>query len=191
MDYVNAAIACLELGDEKTYLQLRDEMATRFKDSDEVAPWRTLEVGLLRPIDDRVAASFQSFADGLVRWSRIDTNDYWGLMLVSLHSYRHGNYTGAMDFARQSLARHARLGDGTQLPNAELSIILALSLNQMGNRSAALVELARAESLIQTGFDLDYDQWHWRHWVGVRFLLQEARALISQPPSPQPSAAPR
>jgi len=74
MDYVNAAIACLELGDEKTYRHLREEMATRFKDADEVAPWRTLEVGLLRPIDDRVAASLNNFAAGLAGWSRNDLN---------------------------------------------------------------------------------------------------------------------
>src|SRR4029077_3073499 len=69
MDYVNAAIASLELGDEKTYLHLREEMATRFKDADGVAPMRTLEVGLLRPIDERVAASLDNFAAGLTAWS--------------------------------------------------------------------------------------------------------------------------
>ena len=186
MDYVNAAIACLELGDEKTYLHLREEMATRFKDADEVAPWRTLEVGLLRPIDDRVAATFNNFAAGMAGWS--ETNDYWGLMLLSLHSYRNGDYARAMDLARQSLAR---LRDGAQLPNAELSIILALSQNNLGTRPAALSELDRAESVIRTGFDLDYDVWHWRHWVLVRLLLQEARGLISQTSAPQPGAAPR
>jgi hypothetical protein len=31
-DYVNAAIVALQLGDEKTYAELREEMATRFKD---------------------------------------------------------------------------------------------------------------------------------------------------------------
>ena len=96
-DYVNAAIACLELGDEKTYLRLREEMATRFKDAYEMAPWRTLEVGLVRPIDDRVAATFENLAAGLARWSRKETNDDWGLMLVSLHSYRKGDYTNAVD----------------------------------------------------------------------------------------------
>jgi hypothetical protein len=188
MDYLNAAIASLELGDEKTYLQLREEMAARFKDADEVAPGRSLEVGLLRPIDDGVAPIFKNFAAGLAYWSRKETNDYWGLMLLSLHSYRNGDYTVAMDLARQSLAR---LRDGTQLPKAELSIILALSLNQLGNSSAALSELDRAESVIRTGFDLDYDVWHWRHWVLVRLLLQEARGLIPQGPTPEPSAGPR
>jgi len=188
MDYLNAAIASLEVGDEPTYLELREEMATRFKDADEVAPWRLLEVGLVRPLEERVGPIFNNVAAGLARWSRNETNDYWGSMLSSLHSYRRGDYAGAMDLARQSLTR---LGDGPQLPNAELSIISALSLNQLGNPSAALSELDRAESVLRTGFDLEYDIWHWRHWILVRLLLQEANASIPQPPHPQPGAAPR
>jgi tetratricopeptide (TPR) repeat protein len=188
MDYVNVAIACLELGDEQTYLRLREEMATRFKDALEVAPWRTLEVGLLRPLDDRVAATFEHLASGLARWSQENTNDYWGQMLLSLHSYRKGDYTTAMDLARQSLAR---LRDGVRLPQAELGIISSLSLYQLGNRSAAAAELDRAESVIQAGFNLDYDIWHWRHWVQVRLLLREARGLIPQAPLNAPSVAPR
>jgi len=186
MDYENAAIACLELGDENSYLRLREEMATRFKDADEVAPWRTLEVGLLRPVDDRVAGIFGTFAAGLARWDRIETNDSWGLMLVSLHSYRRGDYPAAIDLAGQSLAR---IQDGARLPNAELSLIVALCQNQQGNRSAALSELEQAASVIRTGFDLDYDVWHWRHWVMVRLLLQEARGLIPQAPPSQSSGA--
>jgi tetratricopeptide (TPR) repeat protein len=184
MDYLNAAIACLELRDEQTYLRLREEMATRFKDADDIAPWRTLEVGLLRPIDDGVAARYNDFAAGIAGWSRNETNDYWGPMLLSLHSYRHGDCARAMDLARQSLAR---LRDGAELPKAGLSIISALCLNQLGNHSAALSELERAEILVRTGFDLDYDVWHWRHWVLVRLLLQEARGLMPQAPSPSPA----
>jgi serine/threonine protein kinase len=188
MDYVNAALACLELGDEKTYLHLRQEMVTRFKASYEVAPWRTLEVGLLRPLDDGVATNFNSLAAGIAGWSRSETNNYWGLMLLSLHSYRNGDYAGAMDLVRDSLLR---LRDGTQLPDATLGIISALSLNRLGNRSAALSELERAERVLRTGFDLEYDMWHWRHWLGVRLLLKEARSLISPTSPAQPSVAPR
>jgi hypothetical protein len=178
-DYVNAAIACLELGDEQTYLSVREEMAARFKDAYEMAPWRTLEVGLLRPIDDRVSGIFEHLAAGLAHWSRKNTNDYSGQMLLSLHSYRKGNQSNAVDLVRQSLAR---LRDGARLPQAELGIISALALNQLGNRSAAASELDRAESVLQTGFNLDYDVWHWRHWILVRLLLQEARSVIPQAP---------
>jgi len=188
MDYVNAAIACLQLGDEQTYLRLREEMAIRFRDAHEVAPLRALEVGLVRRVDDRVAATFENLAAGLAHWSRIETNDYWGPMLLSLHSHRQGNHSHAMELAHQSLAR---LRDGARLPQAELGIISALALNQMGNRSAASSELDRAESVIQTGSNLDYDVWHWRHWILVRLLLQEARDLIPQAPDPQRSTGPR
>jgi len=184
MDYVNAGIACLELGDDKTYLNLREEMATRFKDAGDVAPWRIMEVGLLRPIDDRVASAFNAIGAELAAWSRNETNDYWALIWLSLSAYRRGDYSGAIDLVHQSLAR---LRDGARLPNAELSIISALALNQQGNPAAARSELERAESLIRTGFDLDYDIWHWRRWVAVRLLLQEARSLIPQAPVPNPS----
>ena len=66
------------------------------------------------------------------------------------------------------------------LPIAELCIILALSLNQQGNHSAAFSELGRAENAIRTGFNLDYDVWHWAHWIQVHLLLKEAHADISQ-----------
>ena len=55
----------------------------------------------------------------------------------------------------------------------------------------AAAELDRAESVIQAGFNLDYDIWHWRHWVQVRLLLREARGLIPQAPLNAPSVAPR
>jgi len=106
---------------------------------------------------------------------------------MSLHAYRQGDYPEAMDLAGQSFAR---LKDGPRMPDAGLSIIVAFSQNGLGDRSAALSELDRAESLIRTGFHLDYDVWHWRHWVIVRLLLQEARGLISRAPPPA-SAAPR
>jgi len=70
--------------------------------------------------------------------------------------------------------------DGARLPNAAAGVILALSLNQLGNRSAALSESERAESVIQTGFDLEDDMWYWRDWVLVHLLLQEARGFIGQ-----------
>jgi hypothetical protein len=188
MDYLNAAIACLELGDEQTYLRLREEMAMRFKGANEVAPIRTLEVGLLRPSDDRVAATFEQLAAGLAHWSGENTNDFWGQMLLSLHAYRKGNHAQALNLAHQSLAR---LHDRAQLPQAGLGIISALALNQLGNRSAASSELNRAESVIQTSFNVDYDVWHWRHWVLVRLLLQEARGLIPPAPLNEPGVAPR
>jgi ATP/maltotriose-dependent transcriptional regulator MalT len=176
------------MGDEKTYADLREEMAARFKDADEVAPWRALEVGLLRPIDGGVAPIYKHFAAGLEQWSRTDTNDYWGLTLMSLLACRQGDYPQAMDLARQSFAR---LFDGARMPDAGLSIIVALCQNGLGDRSAALSELDRAESVIRTGFNLDYDVWHWRHWVMVRLLLREARGLLSAAPLQDPAKATR
>jgi ATP/maltotriose-dependent transcriptional regulator MalT len=190
MDYLNAAIACLELGDEETYLPLREEMAARFKDASDVASLRTLEVGLLRRFDVHAGAELELFVRVLTRRVQEgkDQNDYWDRILLSLHEYRIGNFANSMDFARQSLTR---LQEGGRVPDAAVSVLLAMSLSRSGNRSAALSELNRAESVLQTGFDLDYDMWNWRRWVLVRLLLREARGLISQAPPGQPGAAPR
>jgi hypothetical protein len=190
MDYLNAAIACLELGDEETYLRLREEMAARFKDASDVASLRTLEVGLLRRFDVHAGAGLEPFVRVLIRRVQEgkDQNDYWDRILLSLHEYRIGNFANSMDFARQSLTR---LQEGGRVPDAAVSVLLAMSLSRSGNRSAALSELNRAESVLQTGFDLDYDMWNWRRWVLVRLLLREARGLISQAPPGQPGAAPR
>jgi hypothetical protein len=190
MDYLNAAIACLELGDEETYLRLREEMAARFKDASDVASLRTLEVGLLRRFDVHAGAGLEPFVRVLTRRVQEgkDQNDYWDRILLSLHEYRIGNFANSMDFARQSLTR---LQEGGRVPDAAVSVLLAMSLSRSGNRSAASSELNRAESVLQTGFDLDYDMWNWRRWVLVRLLLREARGLISQSPPGPPGAAPR
>jgi serine/threonine protein kinase len=177
MDYLNAAIASLKTGDEKAYLRLREQMATRFKDAGKVAPERILEVGLLRPLDDRVGAVFENMSADMLRRSRKENDDDWGLMFLALHSYRRGDYANAMDFAGKGLTL---VRDGAQVPHAGLSIVLALCLNQQGNRSAALSELDRAERVVRTSFNLDYDVWHWRRWILVRLLIEEARALIPQ-----------
>jgi hypothetical protein len=67
MDYLNAAIACLELGDENGYLHLREEMASRFKDPDETTAEKALTVGLMRSLDDRTAALLEPFAAQFLR----------------------------------------------------------------------------------------------------------------------------
>jgi hypothetical protein len=76
-------------------------------------------------------------------------------------------------------------------PNAMGGVILAMSLQHLGNRSAARLELEHAKNLIETGFDLEFDKWHWRDWVLVRLLLREADGLISQAPLPASSTAVR
>jgi len=187
MDYLTAATTCLELGDENGYLRLREEMASRFRDPDERTAERALEVGLIRLLDDRTTALLEPFAARLTRTLASGNEIPSYPILLGLLEYRRGDYAKAMEWANRSLPNVPYVA----LPNAMDRVILAMSLHQLGNRSAAALEMAHAKNLIATGFDLEFDMWHWRDWVLVRLLLREANALIPQAPLPEPNSAPR
>jgi hypothetical protein len=65
-------------------------------------------------------------------------------------------------------------------------LVLAMSVHQLGDRSAARSEVERCKTLIETGFNLDVDMWHWREWVFTRLLLREAEGLLQQLPLEAP-----
>jgi hypothetical protein len=158
-------------------LRLREEMASRFKDPDERTAERALAVGLMQSLDDRTAARLEPFAVRLARASASGKHPLLGLL-----DYRRADYAKAIECAHQSLSNCV----GVAQPNAMDRVILAMSLHQLGNRSAAHLELEHAKTLIETGFDLEYDIWHWRNWVFVRLLLKEAGGLIAQAPLSEP-----
>lgn len=180
MDYQDAAIASRERADKSGYLLLREEMASRFKDPDKTTAARALTVGLMEPLDDRTAASLEPFAALLASGNEPDSYPLLGLL-----DYRRGYYAKAVERAHRSLSNLA----GVAQPNAMDHVVLSMSLNQLGRSSAAALELEHVKNLVKTGFNLEYDIWHWRDWVLVRLLIQEADSLIPQAPSPQPSAA--
>jgi len=190
MDYQNAAVACLKLRDEPGYLRVREEMATRFRDLDQkkVAA-RTLNVSIMRSLDDQTTARLQPFADRLRDTLQKQTGGYdaESALRLALFEFRRGNFTNAIDSARRSAASVS----GVALPNAMIHVISAMSLHHLGNHSAVPLELAQAKNLTETGFDLEFDMWHWRDWILLRFLLQEADSLTTQPPPGERGSAPR
>jgi tetratricopeptide (TPR) repeat protein len=189
MDYQNAAVACLKLGDEPGYLGVREEMTTRFKDPDQKVAARTLNVGIMRSFDNQSAARLQPFADLLRDALPKQTGGYdaESVLRLALFEFRRGNFTNAIDIARRSAASVS----GMALPNAMTHVISAMSLHHLGNHSEVPLELAQAKNLTETGFDLEFDMWHWRDWILLHFLLQEADSLMTQAPLSEPSAAPR
>jgi len=188
MDYFDGAIASLEMGDESSYSHLREDASTRFDDTDNISiAERVLKVNLLRPLDGRDTARLQPFADLITRKVgslsdiRKQTSPYdaWYSMLLGLLEYRRGNYNNAVEWAHRSLDTATSV---VALPNAADHVISALSLHQLGNQSAARFELQQAENALHTGFDLEFDIWHWRDWVFMRLLLREANLLIEKEP---------
>ena len=197
MDYYDDSITCLELGNESAYLRLREEAAERFKDMDNTSnAERILKISLLRPTAGNAIATLRPFADVLagklrnLGESEKQTDPYiaWYSMLLGLFEYRRGNYAGAMDWAHQSLETATGI---VALPNATDRVILAMSLYQLGNQTAARLELEQAKTLLQNGFDLEFDMWHWRDWVFVRILLEEASLLMPEESSPTSTTAPQ
>jgi len=185
MDYVDAAIASMELGDDNGYVHVREEMASRFKDPDERTAERTLTAGLMQSLEDRTGAQLAPFAALLAGTlpAGNESAPYYG-GLLGLLDYRRGDYSKAMELAQRSLPKVSNVAQ----PNAMNRLTLAMSYHQLGNRAAAQSELEHAKNLIDTGFNLDFDMWHWRDWVLVRSLLSEAEALIEQAPRPEPGA---
>jgi len=187
MDYLNAALACLQLGDETSYLCLREEMALRFQIVDERIAERILGAGLLRSLDDRITAPLQLCASRLDRAVASGNESPSYPPLLGLVDYRRGNYVKALEWARRSVSKSSAVAQ----PHAMARIILALSLHHLGNPRAAHAELEQAKHLIETGLDVEFDMWWWRNWVMVRLLLQEADRLLAPTPPPDPTVAPR
>ena len=205
IDYLDAAITWLELGNESSYSRLRKEATVRFEDTDNKSvAERVLKVNLLRAMDEPTAASLEPFVGVLARLlpsavgiqKRTNSDDAEYSMLLGLFEYRRGNYEKAMDWAQRSLDA----ATGKALPNATDHMILSMSLRRLGNPSAARLQLEQAQNLIQTGFDFDFDIWHrsggvlltnWRDWVFVRLLLREANALIPETSVPASRDTPR
>src|SRR5262249_12865882 len=142
---------------------------------------RALTVGLMQSVDDRAAVRLEPFAALLAR-TLVNGNETPSYpILLGLLEYRRGHYTKAMEWVHQSLPKVPNVA----LPSAMDRVISAMCLHQLGNPSAAALELEHARRLIETGFDLEFDMWHWRDWVLVRLLLREANALIPQAPLPE------
>jgi hypothetical protein len=187
MDYLNAALAFLQLGDETSYMHLREEMAVRFKNADDWIAERILVVGLMRSLDDRTTAHLQPWASLLDRTVASGNEPPSYLPLLGLLDYRGGDYAKAMEWARRSVSKFSNVAQ----PHAMARIILAMSLHQLGDLSAAHLELDQAKHLAETGFDLEFDMWWWRSWVLVRLLLLEADRLLPPTPPTPPLTVPR
>lgn len=186
MDYVNAALASLQLGDENGYRHLREAMALRFQEPDDWLAERILGVGLLRSLDDPTVARLRPLAARLDRAVASGDEAASRPPLLGLFHYRCGDYGKAIEWTHRSISKFAAVAQ----PHALARVILAMSLHQLGDLPAAREELAHAKHLVETGFDLEFDIWWWRHWVLVRLLLQEAESLMPQTRSPQPIVTP-
>jgi hypothetical protein len=190
-DYYHETLALLKLGDENSFVRLRDAALNRFKGTtNEMTAQYAMKTGLLMPDGDALIASLEPFVQVLGRAlssagpikAGTSTAASWNLMVLGLLEYRRGNYDQAVDWSRRSLDTSAYIA----IPTAHDRAILAMSFHKLGDDATARSELAKARSLAQNGLNSGVDSWRWRDWVFASLLLQEADGLIPQSPPPAP-----
>jgi len=191
LDYLDGAIALLKLGDQSSFLRLREtalrELAAA---NNEEVSQNVMKTALLLPMDDASLSELQPFAEVLGRAvasggptkEGTTTPEGWNLMLLGLFDYRRGLYTNAIERCHQSLNTSTYIA----MPTVTDRAILAMSFHKLGDDSAARLEFERATGLVDGGLNLGIDTWHWCDWVVARLLLQEAEALIPQVVVPAP-----
>jgi serine/threonine protein kinase len=187
-NYYEEALAELKLGDQTSFIRLRDVALNRFKGTtNEDAAQHIMKLALLSPTSDSSTAELQPTVQFLERaeanaearagQSGSEANyAAWDLMLLGLSEYRHGNYAKASNLCRHSLDFCTYLS----IPAIQDRIILAMCYHELGNDARARVELDGATSLAESDLNTGVDSWNWREWVFVRLLLQEANGLIPQ-----------
>ena len=103
------------------------------------------------------------------------------LIRLALFEFRRGNYTNAIE--QRSPHRRQRLRAWHCPMRNDSRNLGAMSLHHLGNHSAVPLGVGlQAKNLTETGFDLEFDMWHWRDWILLHFLLQEADSLTHANP---------
>lgn len=106
----------------------------------------------------------------------------WRMLVLGLLEYRRRNFTKAVEWEGRCLE--------SAKPNparaAIIHSVLAMSCHQLGQREAALTELAQARALVETRgarpLILDSPlEGYWYNWIDARQLLREAAVLIDPP----------
>jgi len=192
-DYYQEALALLELGDEASFVRLRDRALNRFRGTTNLATAEyVLKAVLLRP-PGTATSYLDPFAQDLARAvisGQPIKGPYspasWDLMLLGLLEYRQGNFAKALDLCRESLG--ACVYD--PLPSVTDGFIMAMSFHKLGDDASARLAFNRANSLVQSGILWESDKWNWREWAFARLLLQEANGLIPSLPAPVMPAVP-
>ena len=199
-DQLAYGVLLAELGDTNTYDRFREEAISRFKGTqNKVIAEMTIRAIMLEPANEKimadlaplieVAASPSTATNGNSRVTAF--REAWRCASMGLLEYRRGNYAEAANWCRRSLDASRDIPPRS----AAASIILAMSLQHIGQNDPAKSELqqvrdmlAQTRSLIENKFNAGLeegfgDQGVWFDWVMARILLREATGQLSAPPA--------
>jgi tetratricopeptide (TPR) repeat protein len=184
LDYSRAAVVLAEQGAQMAYEEYRRAAVKRFTgNTDLVVAERTVKNSLLLPADPDLLAALTPLAESAAA-SMQGPDDLsgdnswmlpWRCVSLALFEFRRGNYSEAarwcrrcLDYGTQNLAR-----------TASARVILAMSLQQLGQPADAQSELTQAQQLIEAQFQSGLtigsgNTGFWFDWVLGRILLREA-----------------
>lgn len=141
--------------------------------------WRILRSCLLMPADKDLLTSLRPLAALSESSFQSLTNNpgvaMWATIPVSLWKYRSGDYLGAEQWCRRSLAFPDRL----YARQANSHLILAMSCFKLGRPDEALAELKLGQTMVKNRFpggqlQSNASQGLWWDWVDATILLREA-----------------
>jgi eukaryotic-like serine/threonine-protein kinase len=190
LDYIRAAAAWIELGDDVGYNNFRHAMIARFANStDSISAERVIKCCLMRPCGEAMIASVANLA-AISKNSVVGQNENevspgegaclaWRMLSIGLMEYRLGNFSEAEYWARRCLDYKEDLPTRIALGKIQRS----MALYQLRREDEAMAELHAAREMVEAEFEQigtrGWDQkYFWFDWVIARIQLSEAESIV-------------
>jgi serine/threonine protein kinase len=182
-DLLMVAPTLVEIGDFTTYEKIRQLSIARFAGSkNPTAAEQILKISLIQPAGPDVVQALVPLAqvakDSLVK-AHPDNLTAWRGTALALMAYRQRRYEETLRWCQ----RASNLDPGFLSRQAVGDVVRAMAEWQLGQKSAARLDLQHARMLVEDGFNrpLKYSSaggGYWHDWLNARILLREAEALI-------------
>jgi eukaryotic-like serine/threonine-protein kinase len=185
-DYLACGTLLAEADNQEAFDKFRREALAKFSsETNGVIAARLLCGCLLRPVPQDLLQASQPLGKCLDTWTdTIATNGFsgWTSIPICLWNYRQGNFQATLDFSQRGLT--AQVPDTAY--GAALNAIAALALENLQRHDEALVKLAAAEQIINSGFEHGLKRGnhaigYWRDWLCAHILLREAETTVNRP----------
>jgi tetratricopeptide (TPR) repeat protein len=194
LDYFKLSLALIEAGKRDDFNRFREEFVAGYgQTTNATAANRVIKSSLLLPAPREFLELLLPCArvceESIARSSGHDAA--WNSLSLELLEYRRGNYAGAINLCRKSLAYPER----NALWTITAQIILAMSHWQMHEYREAVPKMIEAQARIDSEFENGLDpnpsndpEHHWYDWVLARILLRECQEQVLQTDRPPAEA---
>jgi WD40 repeat protein len=171
----NDSVLRLVTGDVEGYRRVCREMLERFASTDDpnIAE-RSAKTCCIAPDAVSDYGPVVQLAERALNLLDVHGHRRAFLLARGMADYRYGNYEGAVDWLRQSLAP----GKATPLMDALANLFLAMAHHRLGEFKDAQEAFARAKALAEQSPSLDSDRYIWADWQRFHIVRREADELL-------------